>query len=561
MDIKFVKKYLSIESFDPIELPNFSIITGVNGSGKSHLLKAIENGDVQIQGFDKNDIVLFNYENFRLDNESAFTGQQISAEKESAWQYYEANVKANALSWRNNIGENYSEIKNECIEKNKSMWSFVSEPLKSYKTNFKNWYKNPKIKQNQQAQGVFSLAKKLPYSLDEISHDEFVKIYKPYTFKNNFLPNQIGKIFWDYFIKYRNNQINEFENEKHGKNYDVLSESEFIKKHGEKPWELINEILDKFSSLQYEVNSPEGSDFFGQYQLKLKHNEKPGVEIDFNSLSSGEKILMALVATIYKASSDGHFPDVLLLDEIDASLHPSMMKNMLDVINDIFLEKGVKIIMISHSPTTIAIAPEESIYIMNTGGSERIVKKSKSEALAILTEGFATLEQGLKLFDQISATNITIITEGNNIDYIRKYLQDNNIDGIEILDGVEDITGKNQLRTLFDFFSKMPHNTKVLFVWDCDYTHALAEGNNTYPFSFPKNEQNTLAEKGIENLFSEELFDGYKRTITSSTGNVNEIFDGQRKSDFCEKILARNVPTDFTNFTPLKDEINRIKAI
>ena len=81
---------------------------------------------------------------------------------------------------------------------------------------------------------------------------------------------------------------------------------------------------------------------------------------------------MALVSCVYKASFDKHFPQVLLLDEVDASLHPSMMQNMLNVIEKVFLENGVKVILVTHSPTTIALAPEESVYVMNRSCKNRI---------------------------------------------------------------------------------------------------------------------------------------------------------------------------------------------
>lgn len=41
MKLSFVSKYASIDAFDDIELPKLTIITGINGSGKSQLLKAI----------------------------------------------------------------------------------------------------------------------------------------------------------------------------------------------------------------------------------------------------------------------------------------------------------------------------------------------------------------------------------------------------------------------------------------------------------------------------------------------------------------------------------------
>jgi len=138
------------------------------------------------------------------------------------------------------------------------------------------------------------------------------------------------------------------------------------------------------------VVSPEGMDINGEYVFKLKHKYKD-IEISFEDLSSGEKILMALVASIYKSQSDGVFPDILLLDEIDATLHPSMIKNLLKVIENIFLAKGVKVIFTTHSPTTVALAPNDSIYVMKKDGLDRIQKTSKEKAIKILTEGIPTL--------------------------------------------------------------------------------------------------------------------------------------------------------------------------
>ncbi|MGW8169765.1 MAG: AAA family ATPase [Sulfurovaceae bacterium] len=416
MQLEFKQKHISIEQFNPIELADFTVLTGVNGSGKSHLLGAIETNKVIITGMEQASIVLFNYETFKLDSEPAFNAQQLSNERESAWQYHNQTIKNPAQSWRSSLGEEYQNLKSSCEEGKKSFLSLQFDELQTYKQSFKKFFNNSNIKSNPQAQGIYSLAKKLPYSIDEIEHDDFIQKYKPFVFKNNFLPNQLGKIFWDYHEKYTKNSIREYENEKKGKEHQVLSEEEFISIHGEKPWILVNKILETFDTMQYRVNSPEEVGYFESFQLKLMHIEKENLEIQFDTLSSGEKILMALVASIYKSSSDGLFPDILLLDEVDSSLHPSMMKNMLKVIEDIFIKEGVKVILVSHSPTTIALAPDDSIYIMNKSGVNRIEKKNKKEALAILTEGFATLndiEPTLSIEYNLSKTVLPILfTEG-----------------------------------------------------------------------------------------------------------------------------------------------------
>ncbi len=83
MKVKFKEKHLSIDQFNDVELPDFTVLTGVNGSGKSHLLQAIEDAQVEVEGIGKSDIVHFNYETFRLENEGRFNAYQFTTEKDS----------------------------------------------------------------------------------------------------------------------------------------------------------------------------------------------------------------------------------------------------------------------------------------------------------------------------------------------------------------------------------------------------------------------------------------------------------------------------------------------
>lgn len=559
MKITFAAKHLSIDQFNEVLTDNFIVLTGVNGSGKSHLLDAIEQKKVRIDDSDSHRVVKFNFETFRLENENSYNAQQISAERQDAWTFFESQVKPNVISWKTGLGETYTSVAERCQRDKKPFWNAEDLPLAPYKQNLKNFFNIPHIKSNQAAIGIYSMVQQLPYSIDEIRQDKFTSIYKPFAAKQDFLPMALGKIIWDYYIKYRSNQINDFENVKNGKSYAVLTESEFIEAHGEKPWEIINAILTTFNSLEYRVNSPEGSDYFGNFVLKLVHTSKAGLEVDFSSLSSGERVLMALVASMYKSSSDNYFPDILLLDELDASLHPSMMKNMLTVIQNVFLQRGVKVILVTHSPTTIALSPEESIYVMNRSGANRIEKKSRNEALSILTEGFATLAESLLLFDEITKNKISIVTEGKNTLYLQKVLLMAGLSkDVALIEGVESISGKSQLKTLFDFFSRVPHANKVLFVWDCDASYSLPELNHTYPFIFSINSANTIAKSGVENLFPTALFADFLKTITSSHGKIITEFDETRKRDFERHVLNSASESDFSNFEPLVEKIRSL---
>ena len=72
MRIQFKEIYFSIENFNPVDISNFTVLTGINGSGKSHLLRAIKERKVVFTDITNPNIVLFNYETFKLDNEGFF---------------------------------------------------------------------------------------------------------------------------------------------------------------------------------------------------------------------------------------------------------------------------------------------------------------------------------------------------------------------------------------------------------------------------------------------------------------------------------------------------------
>ena len=79
------------------------------------------------------------------------------------------------------------------------------------------------------------------------------------------------------------------------------------------------------------------------------------------------------------------------MDEPDASLHPSMSKQFLDVIERVFVkDKGVKVIVTTHSPSTVALCNETNLFVMNKLG-QRVEKNTKDKALKILTAGVPSL--------------------------------------------------------------------------------------------------------------------------------------------------------------------------
>ena len=310
MKLLFNQPHLSIAQSDqPVEVSDFAILTGLNGSGKTHLLRAIQQGKVLIEEIGK------------------------------------LNPKAPVIAFFGPTG---------LTKRDETQANVSTSHTTSHVT--------------------------------------------PVTDPPPLVQEGISSIFWNYYSKKEANQYNLFRNQQDGRNRTTLDEAEFLAAHGPKPWDTLNNILENHFNLPYRVNSPEMPDFFGKrpplernqpYLAHMFHVEKK-IGMPFSFLSSGEQVMMALVTAIYKATLKGsRFPKVLLLDESDAVLHPSMIQKMLEVIQHYFVkEQGMKVLMATHSPSTVAYAPEESIYIVNPSSKEpRVEKQDKQTALSILTEG------------------------------------------------------------------------------------------------------------------------------------------------------------------------------
>ena len=219
----------------------------------------------------------------------------------------------------------------------------------------------------------------------------------------------------------------------------------------------------------------------------------------------------------------------------------------------------MRVILVTHSPTTIALALDESIYVMNKDGKNRIVKTDKNKALSILTQGFATLDEGIKLFDQISRKKLAVITEGHNTGYIQKakdYFGSAIKNDVEIISGIESMSGKEQLKVLFEFFIRAPHDNQVVFVWDSDMTSKMSGKNNTTPYILEKNKKNEKVITGIENLFNGNLFaNEFYTEKPKADGGYHKSLD---KNKFKAHILANGTESDFEQFKPLIEKLKEL---
>ena len=582
MIIEFKSEHQSIKQFESTELSDFTILTGMNGSGKTHLLNALKNGNVQIDTVSPNETVFFDFVQFKSENEEQFNRQQLTQERTNSWNFFAnqniasmGSLKQLIFSARNtNLSQSQcDDIKSIAKKKNKSLLSIEKydiedEDLRNrfakYQKRLKDIFNQGIIKNNPYNQSIVALSRKLEIFLDEIDQNEFMEKFVPINLKQNFLPTQIGRIFLDYRVK----EYEEFcklcdrNSNESCETLRLRAIQKCRKMYADStPWEILNNLLNEYSMFEYAISFPDpitAQTYFYSSALSFApqlENATNGVTIKYDQLSSGEQVLFTLALCLFKAHSDNIFPKLLLLDEIDASLHPAMIENLFRVIKNMFLQKGTKVILASHSPTTIALAPDESIFIVNKNSTKKIEKRNKKDALSILTQGYMTLDNGIKLLEQISKKRISIITEGNNVDYLKKSLEifpEYNLTNIEIITGVEGMSGTNQLRTLFDFFTRIGHSNKVVFVFDSDYAKKPDDVNNTFFYKFDKNESNKIAGTGIENLFSKELFETFTATTTDdNTGKpIAKKFNSKNKKKFLTHVLSLADKETFKNFEP-----------
>jgi predicted ATPase len=349
------------------EIPNFCILTGRNGSGKSHLLEAIAgrsaakvfNNGVELSVIHH---VGFNGLNPQVDEQC--DSNQVMVNLSNVWSQIQ-NL-SNQYQQEINRGKVFGNIVTEYLPRfgpNPWLYSIIARLITLSGKSFE------KLTQN-----------------DLFQHVSFVDITQSQLFFS-----QCAMIFKGYHSRQIKNQFAEFRASQNSAiSIPFLSKDEFLTKYGPPPWELVNEILLR-AELPYEFTSPDLEDFELPYRLRLVDKQKK-VDIAVNDLSSGEKVLMSLALAIYNTQEGGSKPQLLLLDEPDAPLHPHFSKLLIDTIVETIIKKaGVNVIITTHSPSTVAMAPEGSVFeIDRDSKTPRMV--SNSLAIQILTEGINFLK-------------------------------------------------------------------------------------------------------------------------------------------------------------------------
>ncbi|MGL6528447.1 ATP-binding protein [Aeromonas hydrophila] len=366
MKIQINKAHKSIPAGVSFELPAFSVITGKNGSGKSHLLEAMANSQISTVSDGENNlakVLLIGFGGLNPQIDEACDPQQITQNTKSWWGQIEQ-YQRNLINARKN-GEQ------------------ISEPIEHF---LSRWGHNPQL-----FSIINSVTQKTGKTFEQLSEDDiYFNLNISQANLETLFASQLALIFKTYHVRYTKNKFKKFLNLENNTNIPTLSDEEFSKIYGPKPWVLVNEILAK-AGLTYEVVNPEAIDTESTYRLRLVDRDT-GTDISANDLSTGEKVLMSLALAIYNTQESSGKPDVLILDEPDAPLHPQYSRLLIETLRDVVVSKaGVQVVVTTHSPSTVAMCPDNSLFEISRD-TKKPEMVSISRGLEVLTDGIPHLK-------------------------------------------------------------------------------------------------------------------------------------------------------------------------
>lgn len=421
MQLSFNQPHLSISAFPDIELPAFTVIVGLNGSGKSHLLQAIANGSVSNSlvgttldpiGGTNQSIKLLGQDGRALELGHAYSrltagdtdallmeaferirrellAEPRAALEDAANREISAILQAKEDLWRLGAAEVARRLDLADADRIVSIFAAAEEAFKTpYDRDPHRMRFHPGIQPAQVQAVILRAAAQFGISPLQVNVTH-MKMFAPWGRTDQFSTN-LPLLFGKYRDACVQNRLLRMIDEEHGTE-SAMTEEEFINSFGSPPWDEINETLAAFA-LPYEMSPPSLVDF-DPVTVNLKKVGTDHIVIPQN-LSSGEKVLLQFAVSSFQY--DEHFmsvtrPRILLLDEMDASLHPEMVKKWLGAVQHGLVEaQGIICILTTHSPTTVALAPEEALFEMRDGRSG-LSKISKQEALNSLTFGVPTL--------------------------------------------------------------------------------------------------------------------------------------------------------------------------
>lgn len=416
INLKVTDIYKSIPSgFTWNNIPPFSIVTGVNGAGKTQLLEILK-------GTDNNGMPL-NASVEITDEDSMFITLVLPSPQTRT------NNIAGLLSYFQNTANRLGDF---------AQWKkFISD----WETRISTWIE-PRLKQDISNDEKYQLTSERTGLLENIrSYKQMIRNNTIFAYEEELaaiskkLSVTVGNLTEVDIRRHANPYFNDFsdiedleryikqEHEEFKENLSIAVEKNDLEKvkimaAQEKPYQSINRLFKKYGFNYFEMLNPfpELKERNGEIRFEGRYGEI----IDYNALSSGEQMIVKFIALSLGRNISGHRINTLILDEPDAHLHPTMSKMMVDILNELSQPKelgggGIRVIITTHSPSTVAFAPEGSLFVIEKDNEiKRIRETSASEAIGILSDGIFTYDKAVNQFSLAmnSDKDVIVFVEG-----------------------------------------------------------------------------------------------------------------------------------------------------
>ena len=429
MRIELKQSYKSIETLATDELPDFAVLIGRNGAGKTQLFDSVKQGLAVIPSIGVDEIELYNMGSFRPANAGAANrnanqfaratadvfllsppGGRAPAEIAAAiFEQYAGDIERDSSveareEFERNLRDEIRHLPDFTVFAARdrespykmAVYEQVLAPLLPETTGRQSGrssnQSNNSFNGNQATllSAAMKLTGKLPHQL---THDD---ITRAWHYEGNTLSNSVSAVFATY-------KVDQFIWAHKRIETTHVGYPELIAEYRTKqppPWETLREILfamrdaagddglfnfDFSDPNDYEVDMGNYERFSFKTEMT---NRTSGARYELDSLSSGEMVLMALCVASFNQYLGRRPPKLLLLDELDAVLHPSMVAALVRTLKALFVPQGIKVLMTSHSAMTVAALDEADIFrVTRTGNHVEVSRTTKARGCQRVIRG------------------------------------------------------------------------------------------------------------------------------------------------------------------------------
>lgn len=222
--------------------------------------------------------------------------------------------------------------------------------------------------------------------------------------EDHFFPDSVfqslGEKFYRYYLMYQDiaNQHQDFQ----------AARDEM----GEAPWDTFNQLLEEVG-FPYRVTAPVS--FARSYSIECHRQGDSGTRVPLEALSSGETAMLMVLAWVYGGKLTEVFPQLILLDEPDATLHSALIPHFLHHLQHTVVQNfGCRVIVTSHRLETIAAAPEGTLYELRRSPHRIEVADSHDQVAKRMTGG---------VFEMILATRCVFVEDEDDAHFYRDMYQ------------------------------------------------------------------------------------------------------------------------------------------